>query len=244
VRTLFALFLLAWLVAPPLARGEVVADVSEHLVAISTGFDGASVLVFGALDQPADVVIVVRGPAKRTVMHRMGSVAGVWVNQATMTFPSAPSFYALASTGPLDEIVDRSELQRLQIGLDNLNLRSSGVASANLLREWQSGLIRAKERQNLYESRIAPVTVLAGKLFRASLQLPSNVSTGSYLVDVYVFRDGLNVAAQTTPLAVTKVGIEALVHTLAFQHGALYGLISILLALLVGWGAHLLFRRR
>lgn len=239
------LLLAAALALPSWARGnDLLADLSEHLVAITTGFDGASILVFGALSEPADVVVAVRGPAEPTVMHRMGSVAGVWVNQATMTFPAAPAYYAVAGTGPLDEIVDPDERRRLQLGVADLSPQPSGRASPNLLREWQEGLIRAKERHGLYRSQPGTVRLLGGRLFRATLELPSNVPTGRYLVDVYLFRDGLNIAAQTSPLAVSKVGIEAFLSRLAHEQSALYGLASVLLALLTGWIAHLLFRRR
>ncbi len=227
------------------ARAQsVLADLAEHLVAIHTGFDGTNILVFGMLPKNTDLAIVVRGPARPTVMHRKGSVAGVWVNTATMTFPAAPSYYAVASSAPLDQIVDPHERERLRLGLEDLDLRPSGRASPNLLAEWRAGLVRAKQRQGLYISEPSEITILGGNLFRSSIEMPSNVPTGSYLIDVYLFRDGLNVAAQSLPLAVSKVGVEAQIYALAHQHSALYGLLSILIALLVGWIAHLLFRRR
>ncbi len=240
-----AIALLALLASAPLARADrLLADVSEHLVAITTGFDGARILVFGALREPADLVVVVRGPARKAVMHRKGTVAGVWVNTATMTFPQAPSYYAYASSAPLDEIVDPAEQRRLRLGLEDLDLEPSGRASPNLLAEWRDGLVRAKERIGLYVERAAPVIILGGRLFRSNLELPTNVPTGTFLIDVYIFQDGLNVAAQTIPLAVSKVGLEAFLYNVAHQHSALYGLGAILIALLVGWIAHLLFRRR
>ncbi len=227
------------------ARAQVVlADLAEHLVAIHTGFDGTNILVFGTLPKDADLAIVVRGAARPTVVHRKGSVAGVWVNTATMTFPTAPSFYALASSRPLDEMVDPFERARLRLGMDDLDLQPSGRASPNLLAEWRAGLVRAKQRQGLYVTKASEITILGGRLFRSSIKMPSNVPTGTYLIDVYLFRDGLNVAAQSLPLAVSKVGVEARLYALAHQHSALYGLLSILVALLIGWIAHLLFRRR
>lgn len=237
--------LLAMALWVPAAKAQdLLADVSEHLVAITTGFDGADVLVFGSLLEPADMVIVVRGPAKRTVVHRKGSLAGIWVNTATMSFPQAPSFYAYAASRPLEEIVAPSERRRLRLGLEDLNVRPASRASPNLLAEWRSGLVRAKERLGLYVEEPTPITILGGRLFRSRMELPTNVPTGTFLVDVYLFRDGLNIAAQTIPLVVSKVGLEAFLFQLAHEQGALYGLGSILLALFAGWIAFLLFRRR
>ncbi len=239
-----ALLLLLGADGRQLRAQSVLADLAEHLVAIHTGFDGTHILVFGTIPKASDLVIVVRGPARPTVVHRKGTVAGVWVNTATMTFPRAPSFYALASSGPLYRIVDPNERKRLRLGPDDLDLEPLGRASPNLLAEWRAGLVAAKQRQGLYISEPGEVTILGGRLFRSSIEMPSNVPTGTYLIEVYLFREGLNTAAQSIPLAVSKVGLEAQIYALAHQHSALYGLLSIVVALLVGWIAHLLFKRR
>ncbi|MEO1192721.1 MAG: TIGR02186 family protein, partial [Pseudomonadota bacterium] len=211
IRLLLALaVLLALFSGKQAARAdELLADVSEHLVAITTGFDGAQILIFGALKEEADLVIAVRGPASPTVVHRKGTVAGVWVNTATMTFPRAPSFFRMASSAPVKEIVTAEERERLQLGVDVLGLQPSGRASPNLLREWRRGLVRAKEREGLYHAKEQSVSLIGGRLFRTSISLPSNVPTGTFLIDVYLFRDGLNYAAQTIPLVIRKVGLEA-----------------------------------
>jgi len=244
-RLLFVLLLAGLAGWPPQVRSQsVLADLAEHLVAIHAGFDGTNILVFGSIPEAADLAIAVRGPAKVTTMHRKGSVGGVWVNTATMDFPRAPSFYALAASGPLDEIANLHERERLRLGLDYLDLRPSGRASENLLAEWRAGLVRAKERAGLYIKEVAPVEILGGRLFRSSIALPSNVPTGSYLIDVYVFRNGLVAEAQSLPLAVSKVGLEAEIFAMAHKQSALYGGLAIVVALLAGWIAHLLFRQR
>ena len=125
-----------------------------------------------------------------------------------------------------------------------MDLRPSGRASENLLAEWRSGLVRAKERAGLYIEEVAPIEILGSQLFRSSIALPSNVPTGSYLIDIYVFRNGLVAAAQSLPLAVSKVGLEAEIFAMAHKQSALYGGLAIVVALLAGWIAHLLFRQR
>ena len=48
----------------------LVADLSSHLVAITTGFSGTDVLLFGATNGPGDIAVVVRGPAEDAVIRR------------------------------------------------------------------------------------------------------------------------------------------------------------------------------
>ena len=50
---------------PAAARAEgLVADLTSHLIAITTGFTGASVVLFGATDGPGNVIVAVRGPER------------------------------------------------------------------------------------------------------------------------------------------------------------------------------------
>jgi uncharacterized protein (TIGR02186 family) len=88
------------------ARGDgVVADLSSHLIAITTGFTGASVILFGATEGRGDIIAVVRGPEREVKVWRKGKVAGIWVNAESVTFSNVPSFYALATSRPLDEVL-------------------------------------------------------------------------------------------------------------------------------------------
>jgi uncharacterized protein (TIGR02186 family) len=238
---LLACFALLALLRPGAA--DIVADVDDHLVGITTGFAGTGILVFGSIDSPGDVVVVVRGPSGPEKLYRKGPVAGVWVNSAALTFVQVPSFYAVASTKPLEEIASESERKRLRLGVDQLELKAVGRVSENLLREWRLALVRAMERAGLYRIEAGEVLLLNERLFRVTFELPAAVNTGTYLVETYLFEDGVAVSAQTLPLVVNKIGFEAAIYSFAQQQSALYGLAAIVVALLAGWIAHLIFRR-
>ena len=230
--------------ASQLRPNGLVADLSDHLVAITTGFAGAEVLLFGAIDEPGDVVVIVRGPKEDVLMHRKSRLGGIWVNTAAMTFDEVPSFYAVAATRPLDEIAASSVLLRNQIGLDHLQIDlPRAKASPNVADEWRAALKRAKQRENLYSADIGRVVFLGARLFRSDVFFPANVPTGTYQVQVYLIRDGAVVNAQTTPLIVSKIGLEAEIFDFAHNNSALYGVVAILLALVAGWLAHVAFRK-
>ena len=230
--------------APNARAQELVADLSNHLVAITTGFAGTEVLLFGALESPGDVVVVVRGPTQSVTMHRKARVAGIWMNTASMTFESAPSFYAINASAPLEEISTPSVRQRHEMGLDALDAHLPRArASPNVAAEWRDALLRAKQRRGLYSRDVGTVTFLGARLFRSNIYFPSNVPTGSYTVDVFLLRDGRVVSAQTTPLIVSKVGVEADVFDFAHERSALYGFIAVLIALMAGWMAHTIFKK-
>ncbi len=240
------------LLAAPARGAPLVVDLSNHLVAITTGFAGAEVLLFGAVDQPGDVVVVVRGPARPITMYRKSRIAGIWVNTAAMTFEkhssdtgNPPSFYAIASSRPLDEVAPHRVLSRngmILEELDELELPSA-KASKNVEAEWRAALIRNQERIGLYQTEVKRIGFLGERLFRTRLTLPANVPTGIYLVKTVLFVDGAEVSAQTTPLFVSKIGVEAEIFDFAHQQSAWYGVIAILVALVAGWLAHVAFRK-
>jgi uncharacterized protein (TIGR02186 family) len=243
-RALLALTLCALLLPAGSARAvDLVADLSDHLVAITTGFAGTEVLLYGAVEEPGEIIVVVRGPERRTVLRRKSRVAGIWMNTASMAFDQVPAYYSVAASGPLSDIADESELERLEIGVENLQPAALSIASANVMEDWRAALIRNKQRAGLYAQRLGTVSFLADKLFRTRITFPANVPTGIYLADVYLLRDGLVVSAQTTPLNIRKAGTEADLYDFAHEQAGLYGLVAVFLALMAGWLAHLAFRR-
>ena len=225
------------------ARGDpVVADLSSHLIAISTGFTGASVVLFGATEGPGDIIAVVRGPEREMTVWRKGKVAGIWVNAESMTFTNVPSFYAVAASRPLDEALLPDTAALYRIGADNLQLQSKPAIAGDRAKQFAAALIGEQQRVGLIATEVGKISFLGERLFRATITFPANVPTGTYLVQVFLARDRDVVGGQTTPLIVSKVGIDAEVSDFATRQSAAYGVIAVLTAVLAGWLASLPFR--
>ncbi|MBL8643640.1 MAG: TIGR02186 family protein, partial [Rhodospirillaceae bacterium] len=109
-------------------EAPLVADVSENLVAITTGFTGKEVLLFGATDGPGDIAIVVKGPLREITLRKKDRVGPVWVNTQSVKFRDVPSFYRIASSRPLEEFAPPNLLSRFQIGTENLRLETADGA--------------------------------------------------------------------------------------------------------------------
>src|SRR3954452_25429701 len=121
---------------------EVVADLSSHLIAITSGFTGASVVLFGATDGPADVIAVVRGPERETTVWRKGKIFGIWANAEYVTFNNVPSFYAIASSRPIEEAVAPATAALYRIGVGNLKFAPRPPARAERVPLFTDALIR------------------------------------------------------------------------------------------------------
>lgn len=230
----------------PGAAQDLVADLSDHVIAINTGFTGTKVLLFGATEGEGDVAVVVRGPADRATVREKDRVAGIWLNHASMKFSGVPGFYAVASSKPLEQLAAPNVLERAGIGLKYLQLAVSDddrEAGPEAIAAFRDALIRGQQRSGLYVVDTGQVSFLSGRLFRTRIDFPANVPTGQYQVEAYLFRGGQVVDAQTTPLIVGKVGMGAEIYEFAQNDPALYGLAAILVAVAAGWLASVVFRR-
>jgi uncharacterized protein (TIGR02186 family) len=235
-----ALLLLA---LPGAARAQqLVADLTSHLVAITTGFTGTSVVLFGAVDGGGDIVVVVRGPEHETVVRRKSRVAGIWLNTRSVAFENVPSYYAVLASKPVEDIVPANLRQLHEIGFDNLKLNPAEKAKPGDVVAFRAALIEEQQRAHLYDKQSGKVDFLGDRLFRASLDFPATVPTGTYLIQVFLVRKGDIVAAQTTPLIISQTGLEAEINDFAENRSLLYGLVAVALAAMAGWGITFLFR--
>ncbi|MBM3524203.1 MAG: hypothetical protein FJX57_14710 [Alphaproteobacteria bacterium] len=236
--------LLALASVPPRATAQpLVADLSSHEIAITAGFSGTELLLFGATEGQGDVIVVVRGPNMAADVRRKSRVLGIWINTESMRFNEMPSFYRVASSKPIDQITTPGMRQRLQIGIDAVRARPSRETTAETLAEFRGGLIRNKVRDDLWDDTPGTVTFLGPKLFRTMIQFPPNVPTGNYTVEVFLVKDGREIGGQTAPMRVKKTGIGATIYDFAHRQAALYGLAAVLVAVLAGWSASAAFRR-
>lgn len=235
--------LLGGTVAATVWAQQLVADLSSHLIAITTGFTGTEVVLFGTTDGPGDVAIVVTGPRGPATVRRKQRVAGMWMNTDSVRFEQVPSFYTVAVSRPLDQLVGRPVLERQQLGLPQLQLPADATLPPDELAAYRSALIRNKQRQGLYAISMGQVAFLGERLFRTNIYFPANVPTGLYNVEALLIRDGDVVSAQTTPLVVSKIGFSAEVSDFARNRPVIYGVAAVVGAIAAGWAAGAAFRR-
>jgi uncharacterized protein (TIGR02186 family) len=232
---------------PGFGQTPLIADLSEHQIQITTGFVGTDVLLFGTVEPGSNVVVVVRGPEEGTAVWRKARYAGIWVNERRIVFERVPSFYAVRSSAPLDQIAAETTRARHGMGAEFLRLRPARDDAASItdveVAAFRRALVRNKEREGLFATSGDQITFLGGQLFRTRLHFPANVPTGFYDVEVFMLQEGRVVHAQTTPLIVRKAGLGADVFFFAHNYSAVYGIIAVALAIAAGVLAAFVFRK-
>ena len=231
------------LAVPALARAqEIMAGLSHHAIGITADFTGTEILVFGAVESEGDIVVVVRGPRTEVVVRKKAHVFGIWVNAESAVFHSVPGFYGVASTRPLEEIVDSDMRRVMEIGIDALRLEPADM-DAGARDEFQSALIGLKQAERLYPVEPGTVSLVGGRLFRATIPFPAGVPVGTYAADIFLIRNGEIVAAQSSPLIISKAGFGAKIYNFAHRNSELYGVFAVIAAVVAGLAGNILFRR-
>jgi uncharacterized protein (TIGR02186 family) len=250
----FASLLLAAL-APVLigaTKPELVPDVSSRQVQIRYSFSGAQLLLFGAVvypggrtpDRPVDIAVVLRGPVQPILLREKQKIAGIWMNADSSRFRSAPSFYAVASSRPISQLVDERTASIYELGLHNLQLSPGGGALPERERHFEAGLLDLRSRSGLYAENPRGVEITDGVLYRAVITIPSQVPVGTYTAETFLIEHGRVLAAATRDIQIDKSGFERFVALAARRHRLLYGLCCVALSLGLGWAAASAFRRR
>ena len=190
-----------------------------------------------------DIVVVLKGPTRAIRLREKEQIAGMWVNAQSTDFRSAPSFFAVTASRPVEEIVDEKIAAIYELGTDFIQLSPSGLIDPVEQTRFTTGLVDLRSRAGLYGQDMNGVTIKEGVLYRTRIALPSNVETGTYTAETFAIRDRRVVASAVAEVEVRKVGFERFVELAAQRFALFYGLFAVVLSVGMGWAAGRLFAR-
>jgi len=251
-RSWAALFLL---VVAPVLMGQrqplLVPEVSQSRIEVRQDFTGADLLLYGAIIDPGgpgagtdyDIVVVLKGPTEPVRIREKDRIALIWMNAGSTDFRSAPSFFAVASSRPIEEIVDPRTAAIYELGTDFIQLSPTGEIDPAEQSRFARGLVETRRRAGLYKQDPDGVRISEGVLYQARIALPSNVTTGDYTAETFAIAGGRVLASATADIEVVKVGLEGRVVAAAERWSLFYGLGAIMLSVTMGWIAGRLFAR-
>lgn len=239
-----------------LPRETVQADVSTRRIAVTSSFAGTEIVVFGAVDNSRqaspeaglyDIVTVVTGTPTKLIARKKNRVLGIWLNTDKLEFQSVPSYYAIAATRPLDEVASEEVLKSSGIGFQYVSMTlgkgEAETRSAAEIKEFRDAIVRLKRKEKLYSLEEFSVTFIGRSLFRAAVDVPANVTIGSFETRVFLFRNRELLHQYTARLDLEREGLEDALHAFAFGYPLLYGISTVLLALGSGLLASSIFRK-
>lgn len=242
--------LLIWFALPLHADEQVVLGLSQNRVAITANFDGSEILVFGAVKRedpipegdPLEVVVAVSGPSEPITVRRKDKRFGIWVNTESVTIDGAPSFYAVATSGPLSEVLstEADETHRVSVAKAITSVKAQETYENSA--DFAEAVARIRTDNGLYALHENTVELDQETLFRTSISMPANLTEGDYQTRVFLTRGGEVISSYKTQIAVRKVGLERFLFNLSRQQPLVYGLLSLAIAVIAGWSASAFFR--
>jgi uncharacterized protein (TIGR02186 family) len=245
----------AILAASPASAERLIVSVSNHRVTVTPNYSGEELVLFGSVESDADtppgrtnydLVVTVVGPRADMVTRRKERRFGIWINSDYRQFLQVPTYLALFSNRPFDQIASPELQRRQQLGLNNvLLMQRVGPDYADVVPNdvFRSAFVRLRVERGLYREETSAVTFLTPTLFRTTIPLPAEVPIGTYNVEIRLFTDGALVTKADTAFEIVKVGFEQFVANSARQNGLAYGLVTAAMALMTGWMASIVFRR-
>lgn len=244
------LLALLTLLALPAQAEEIVLGLSREEVAITATFDGSDVLIFGAVkrDAPApdtgrlQVIITLAGPSRPVTVRRKDRILGIWANADAVEVDAAPSFYAVATSAPLREVLSNTEDLRHAITIPRVIRSVDAPDTVANARAFTEALIRIRAGANLYQVLENRVSVSEETLFRTNITMPAALTEGAYTARIFLTRNGQVIDQYDTTIAVFKAGLERWLYDMSRNNAFLYGLMSLAIAIAAGWLASAAFR--
>jgi uncharacterized protein (TIGR02186 family) len=244
-----AIAVILCLIAQLAGAESLVTGVSRDNVQITADFTGSDILVYGAVRRespapktPLDVVVTLEGPSSSVIVRRKQQRFGIWVNGPATELADVPSYFAIASTGPLAFVLSANDNWRHKITLDRRVNVTKVTAESMDFSEFSQAVQRIGAQQGAYLTNSNGVQLAQETLFRADFVLPANLIEGDYRLRMFLLRRGQVIDVKEQSIDVHKAGIERYLTNMAEHQPLLYGIVSLLMAALAGWAASETFR--
>jgi hypothetical protein len=229
----------------PARAAAPVLTLSPATVSIGAFFNGQTVTVSGAIPAGAQAVLEVMGESADEPLMRKGRRGGLWMNVGEITVRAAPSLYLVMSTSPqLLTAAGPSATWGYQALKQRITF--TGKIKPAEREEFMGQFLQLKESEHIYASWPGALTLKAApggeSALTASFPLSTNTKPGTYKVCLSVIQDGKVVSHPCTDLTVAMVGFPAFLASLAYQHGAAYGVLAVVIAIVTGFAMGFLFK--
>jgi uncharacterized protein (TIGR02186 family) len=241
-----------WLVPAAAWPEETRLKVTPEIVRMGAFYGGAAVRVEGVTGPDEKVVIVVRGQKVTEVFNKAGRVGPIWVNTGKVTISEVPSLLLVFSSEPVNACLTRAVIDKYGLDLPALKKQIRIESKMGDDERVADDYFRYKANQGSYRLEYGGIQMNQpnpdGLSYRLEFVLPKCAPPGQYQISVLKCRKGEVVESSDVPLKVVEVGFPSLVAWLAAQHPSSYGILSVVIALLAGFGidfvAARVFKRR
>jgi uncharacterized protein (TIGR02186 family) len=218
---------------------DVHLHVDPATIPIGMVYGGTEIHVTADLPAEVPVAVVLEGGRRPVTVKKKGKVWHLlWMSVGEATYQDLPSVYLLSTSAPLQDLADPETLAQANIGYASL-ARSAGGDAA-----FFDDVIALEEQDGVFSVSEGGATLRpseGGATLEAVLPIHPHVPEGRYPLRLVAFEDGAARCVASTTVAVEQVGLVKKLRILAFEHGLLYGITAVLVALFAGLATGLVF---
>ncbi|NOY67941.1 MAG: hypothetical protein GXP53_00385 [Deltaproteobacteria bacterium] len=223
-------------------------SVNPSSISIGTTFNGQDIIISGDVSKGAEILIRITGEKKAEKFKKKGKILGLlWMNLNTIEMENVPSMMLIAPSDYLENWLEKHPGQWKSTGLgfeavkDNITLFPESEDKDMIFEE----LLKLKKKEGLYGIRKKAVIYTNNEeitTYEARIHLPAGLPPGVYNVEILAIGGGHVLEKKTLPLPARQVGFPAFLSSLAFEHGLLYGILSVIIAIMAGLIIGFMFR--
>lgn len=209
-------------------------------------FRGARFVATGRVPKDCRVVLKLEGERRAVSYRRRDRRGPLWISTGRVVFDSLPGLYLVASSSDspdvglqLETVGEGFEALRRSVAIEQSPPGDDGFVFNEFL--------RLETRRGFYAVRPGSIALSDGDGafadFRADFRIPATVRPGAYRVTLYCFNELRPVSETVRTFSVEKTGLVRVLSDVAFQHGGLYGVVSVVVALAAGLVVGVIFRK-
>ena len=224
-------------------------EVTPQNIPINLLYHGAQLSIKGVSDVNDDLIVRISTEPTEAHMKFKGKAAGLfWMKMGDISFEHVPAAYLLFSSRNLENLLSKDERIKEGIGFEAIKDQAVMESSAEGMDpdRWIAEFIKFKKAEKLYlieEGAVTRQHGAQGNEYQLEVKWPYQAAPGKYNIEVLAIRDGKVVDRAETSLTVERTGIVAKLSNLAFNHAAVYGIISIVVAMFAGFAVGALFKK-
>jgi len=216
-----------------LASQPIEITLKPDRISIGATYNGTEILVSGQVPADTEAVIRITGHDEESRLKKKDRVMGVlWMNLGAVEFHNIPGVFLLYKSKQTDD------QQIREIGIEAVRREAEIVSDYKDKGSLFEEFIKLKKNSGLYstvENGIHYRKENNGmKSFSASVKLPSALPQGDYTLEVFALSGNSITGYSKKDLNVKQTGMPAFIATLAFNHGTLYGILSVIVAIIAG----------
>ena len=243
-----AILLLSFFILSGSARAILTGSVHPDHIEIGTDYDGQEIMISGTVSKNEDILVRITGAGKDEKFKKKGKVFGLlWMNLNTIEMKNVPSMMLIAPSDYIERWRQKNPEAWKRLGLgfeavkEGITLLPENENKDMIFHE----LLKLKEKAGMYgicQKAVRYTNNQDIRNYEVRIALPGSLPQGDYSIEIFGIGNGRILDKHTIPFSARQVGFPAFLSDLAFNHGLLYGILAVIIAIMGGLIIGFLFK--